>query len=99
MKNPIPNKIKKIQNCYDLIIAVEPIKFEAKQKISKGGDGIIYNAVDVVNNNTYRLNSIFKIIFFILFINSKKLLINKINSTKEYIYLIMNVIFIDKVII
>ena len=49
----------------NLLIAIGSMKFDAKHKISKSGDGIIYNAIDVTNNKTYRFNSIFEIIFFV----------------------------------
>ena len=65
----------------NLLRAIGPMKFEAKPKNSKDGDGFIFNAIDVIDNKTCRLNSIFEIIFFLPLQIVKKILINKINPT------------------
>ena len=77
--NLMPDKTeKKYKTVMNLLRAIGPMKFEAKPKNSKDGDGFIFNAIDVIDNKTCRLNSIFEIVFFVPLQIVKKILINKI---------------------
>ncbi len=71
-------KEKNYKTVMNLLRAIGPMKFEAKPKNSKDGDGFMFNAIDVIDNKTCRLNFIFEIIFFLPLQIVKKILISKI---------------------
>ena len=51
----------------NLLRTIGPMKFEVRPKNSKDGDGFILRPIEIIDNNTCRINFMFEVLFFCQF--------------------------------
>ena len=49
----------------NLLRTIGPMKFEVRPKNSKDGDGFILRPIEIIDNNTCRINIMFEVLFFL----------------------------------
>ena len=49
----------------NLLRTIGPMKFEVQPKNSKDGDGFILGPIEIIDNNTCRINFMFEVLFFL----------------------------------
>lgn len=63
--NLLPNlEDKNYKNAYNLVCALKPIEFSVKRKNLKDGVGFDFYPIEIIDEQTSRLNPIFDAIFF-----------------------------------
>ena len=64
----------------NLLRTIGPMKFEVRPKNSKDGDGFILRPIEIIDNNTCRINFMFEVLFFLPIQLIKKIFIGPIKT-------------------
>ena len=65
----------------NLLRAIGPMKFEVQPKNSKDGDGFILSPIEIIDNNTCRINFMFEVLFFLPIQLIKKIFIGPMKTS------------------
>jgi hypothetical protein len=65
----------------NLLRTIGPMKFEVRPKNSKDGDGFILRPIEIIDNNTCRINFMFEVLFFLPIQLIKKIFIGPMKTS------------------
>ena len=80
--NLMPKKgDKRYKTIMNLLRTIGPMEFEVRPKNSKNGDGFVLHPFDKIDENTFRLNFMFEVVFFLPIHVVKQVFYGPINKT------------------
>ena len=65
----------------NLLRTIGPMKFEVRPKNSKDGDGFILRPIEIIDNNTCRINFMFEVLFFLPIQLIKKIFVGPMKTS------------------
>ena len=65
----------------NLLRTIGPMKFEVRPKNSKDGDGFTLHPIEIIDNNTCRINFMFEVLFFLPIQLIKKIFVGPMKTS------------------